>query len=150
MSPSRVLFFIVGLCAAAGACRNGGVTSPDGPGSSYTGEWSGTTSQGAAIAFSVSASQTVTSITVGHQFNGCTGSNTFSNLSLDIGQSPFPSRVPTPGNPAFGYGSGSPEGANYTQVTGTFTSSQTAAGSLLFMNFPNCGNAVASWSAAKR
>lgn len=149
MSPSRVLIFILGTCAAA-ACGGGNVTGPSEPGISFTGEWSGTTPQGASIAFSVSANQTVTSITVGYRFNGCSGTNTFSNLSLDIGQSGFPPRVPTQSNPGFGYGSGSPEAPNYTQVLGTFTSGQTATGSVTFLNFTNCGNAVTNWSATKR
>jgi hypothetical protein len=150
MSKSGVLLFIVAGCAAVGACNNGGVTSPITSGSSYTGEWSGTTSQGVPISFSVSADQTVTSITVGFRFNGCSGSNTFSNLSLQIGQSPFPPRQPTPTDPGFGFGSGPPEGADYTQVLGTFTSSQTSTGSLSLLNFTNCGNALATWNATKR
>lgn len=108
--------------------------------------------QGRSMSFSVSADQKVTSMTVGYNFNGCSGTNTFSNLSLDIGIGPsgFPPRVPTPSNPGFGYGSGSPEAPNYTQVIGTFTSSRTAAGSATFLNVTNCGNAVTNWSATKR
>jgi hypothetical protein len=151
MSKSRVMFFMVAVCAAASACNDGGVTTPTTSGSGYTGEWSGTTTQGASISFSVSADQTVTSITVGYKFNGCSGSNTFANLSLKIttAQSPFPPRQPTPNSAGFGYGSGPPEGANYTQVEGTFPSDQTSTGSLAFLNFSNCGNAVANWNAMK-
>ena len=148
MSQPRLMFFVAAVCLAACGC---GATSSTAPDSSYTGEWTGTTSQGVPISFGVSAEQTVTFITVGYRFGGCDGSNTFSNLSLAIGQSPFPPRQPTPGNAAvFGYGSGSPESANYTQVQGSFTSGQTSSGSLTFLNFSNCGNAVASWTATKR
>ena len=151
MPKSRVLFFIVAVCAAASACSNDGVTTPTPSASSYAGEWSGTTSQGAPISFSISAGQTVTSITVGYKFNGCSGSNTFANLSLQIAtaQSPFPPRVPTGDSPGFGFGSGPPEGANYTQVLGTLPSGQTSTGSVAFLNFSDCGNAVANWTATK-
>lgn len=150
MSRSCMWFFVAAICAAASACSDGGATTPTPPGSSFTGEWSGTTSQGVPISFTVSADQTVTSITVGYRFNGCTGSNTFSNLSLRIGDSPFPPRVPTPGSAGFGYGSGPPDGANYTQVQGTFTSNQASTGSVVFLNFGSCGNAVANWAASRR
>jgi hypothetical protein len=152
MSKPRVLIFIVALCAIASACSNDGVTTPTPSASSYAGEWSGTTSQGAPISFSVSADQVVTSITVGHRFNGCSGSNTFANLSLTIAttQLPFPPRVPTPDSSGFGYGSGPPEEANYTQVLGNFPSAQASTGSVAFLNFPSCGNAVANWNATKR
>ena len=150
MSKPRVLILIVAVCAAASACNNSSVTTPTTSGV-YTGEWSGTTSQGAPISFSVSADQAVTSITVGYKFNGCSGSNTFANLSLQIAtaQSPFPPRVPTGDSPGFGFGSGPPEGANYTQVLGTLPSGQTSTGSVAFLNFSNCGNAVANWTATK-
>jgi hypothetical protein len=130
-------------------CR-GSVTAPDGPGTNFTGQWSGSTSQGASIAFSVSADQTVTAITVGHDFNACRGTETFSSLSLDIAESGFLRRVPIPSTPGFGFGSGSPEGPNFTQVTGMFTSSQAASGTVTFLNFANCGNTVASWNATRR
>lgn len=151
MSNRRLLCWIVALCAGASACGVHGVTTPTASDASYAGEWSGTTSQGAPIVFSVSAEQAVTSITVGYRFNGCSGSNTFANLSLALaGQSPFPGRQPTAVSPGFGYGSGSPEGANYTQVEGSFASGQTSTGTLAFLNYSNCGNAFANWSATKR
>lgn len=150
MSRSCVWFFVAAVCAAASACGDGGATAPTTPEGSFTGQWNGTTSHGVPISFTVSPDQSVTSITVGYRFNGCTGSNTFSDLSLRIGTSPFPGRMPTPGNPGFGYGSGSPEGANYMQVQGTFTSNEASTGSAVFLNFPSCGNTVANWTASRR
>jgi hypothetical protein len=150
MSPCRLFVFIV-FCAAASACGSGSATSPTAPGATFTGEWSGTTVHGVPIAFTVSAEQTVTSITVGYRFNGCSASKTFSNLSLEIGLPPFPPGRSTPSaNPGFGYGSGNPEAADFTQVTGAFTSSQTAAGTAVFLNVANCGNSAANWSATRR
>lgn len=143
------ILFLVGICGAT-ACSSGSVTAPDGLERTYTGEWAGTTSQGTAIAFSVSAENIVTSITIGHDFNGCRDTRTFPSLSLIVGESGLPGRVPTPSNPGFGFGSGSPEAPNFVQVTGQFTSSQAANGTVAFLNFEPCGNAVAHWNAAKR
>jgi hypothetical protein len=47
------------------------------------GQWSGTTSQGTPIGFTVSADQKVTAITIGHRFGGCAGTQTFDNLNLE-------------------------------------------------------------------
>jgi hypothetical protein len=146
MARSSACLLIVTLLAGATAC-GGDPTSPSG-GSDYTGQWSGTTAQGTSILFTVSADQVVTSITVGYDFNGCKGSNTFSNLSLPIGRSGFGGQT-TSGSPVFGFGSGSPENPNFTQVEGTLVSDRTANGSVTFLNF-SCGNTVALWNATKR
>jgi hypothetical protein len=87
----RVLF-LVGICGAT-ACGGGSVTAPDGLQGAYTGEWAGNTSQGASVAFSVSAQNIVTSITIGHNFSGCRDTQMFSGLSVPIGESGFPGRV---------------------------------------------------------
>jgi hypothetical protein len=148
-AAQRLLGFA--LCALLSACGNSdrGPTLPT-PAASlrYDGEWSGTTSQGRPITFTVSSDQRVTAITVGYSFNGCSGVNTFSSLNLVIGSPPNPSPVtPVPG---FGYGSGPPDGPHYTQIYGSFTSSTTATGSVIFGDYPGCGNSVGIWSATKR
>lgn len=133
------------------ACCGGRVTAPGDLNRSYTGEWSGATSQGATITFTVSPLNVVTSITVGHHFNGCRETRTFSGLSLDVGGgSALPGRAPTSARPGFGFGSGSPEAPNFVQVTGQFTSSQAASGTVTFLNFAPCGHAIALWNATKR
>lgn len=142
------ILFLVGVCGIT-ACRSGRVTAPDGLERTYTGEWTGTTSQGTAIAFSVSAQNIVTSLTIGHDFNGCRDMQTFPGLSVAIGESGPPGRVPTPSSPGFGFGSGSPEAPNFLQVTGQFASGQAAHGTA-FLNFETCGNSVAIWNATKR
>jgi hypothetical protein len=136
------------LCASLSACGDAPTTPSSGGAARYDGEWSGTTSQGRPIAFTVSSAQKVTAITIDYNFNGCSGANTFSNLSLDIGTPPNPN-APSLG-PSFGYGSGPPDGPNYTQVLGSFTASTTATGSVIFGGYPGCANAVASWTATKR
>jgi hypothetical protein len=145
---TRILL-LVGIYGAV-ACSGGPVTAPDGLRGPYTGEWIGTTSQGASIAFSVSAQNIVTSITIGHNFNGCRDTRTFPNLSVPIGESDLPGRVPTPSGAAFGFGSGSPEAPDFVQVIGQFSSSRMAHGTVTFLNFEKCGNAVATWNATTR
>jgi len=136
------------LCVLMSACDKSPTTSSSGGPARYDGEWSGTTSQGRPITFTVSADQKVTALTVGYNFNGCSGANTFSNLNLDIGNPPSPT-APSLG-PSFGYGSGPPDGANFTQVLGSFTSSTTATGSVVFGAYAGCGTAFGAWNASKR
>jgi hypothetical protein len=139
--------FVAALwCVLMSACGSSSPTAPSSPG--YDGQWSGTTSQGRPITFIVSSAQKVTDITVGYSFNGCSGVNTFSNLNLDIGNPPNPN-VPSLG-PGFGYGSGPPDGPNYTQVYGSFSSNTMATGSVVFGDYPGCGNAGGFWTATKR
>lgn len=151
MSKPAVLFLTVALCVAASSCTSGPSTpSPV----VYDGVWNGTTSQGRSITVIVSSDQKVTSINVEYNFNGCSGSKTFSNLSLTIAKSqPPPGNPQAPGpfdNPGFGFGSGAPDGADFTQVSGAFTSSQTATGSVVFGGYSGCGNGGAIWTATKR
>src|SRR5713101_2725466 len=63
-------FPVIFLCALAGACGSGTAPTPAG----YAGQWIGTTAQGRSIAFTISADEAVTTITVAHDFNGCSGS----------------------------------------------------------------------------
>ena len=123
------LVLTTALCVFMTACSDSEPpTTPETP--RYDGEWSGTTSQGRPITFTVSADQKVTAITVGYSFGSCNGTNTFSNLNLDIGTSPIPG-APQIG-PGFGFGSGSPELPNYTQLFGNFSSSTAVTGSVIF------------------
>jgi hypothetical protein len=113
----------------------------------YDGEWNGTTSQGMRIGFTVEDKK-VTSISVGYNFNGCNGTNSFPNVNLPIGYPPNPAS-PYPG-PGFGFGSGAPDGPNYTQIYGTFSSSAAAAGSMIFGAYAGCGNSLGTWSATRK
>jgi hypothetical protein len=94
----------------------------------------------------VSVDQKVTAITVGYSFNGCSGLNTFSNLNLDIGNTPNPATTLGAG---FGFGSGPPDAANYTQVYGSFSSNSVATGTVIFGAYSACGNAVGIWTATR-
>lgn len=142
---------VVALCTLAAACG-----SPAGPKGSYAGEWVGATAQGEPIVFSISSDEAVTSITVGHSFNGCRGSQTFANLNLSI--APKVVCVPGPCSDsitsfrAFGYQSGSSLlGEQTTEVNGGFPPGGGAQGSVNFRNFAGCGNAIGiAWSATKK
>ena len=80
-TPTLALCLAVLASTVWGAC--GGPASPSATNQSLTtGQWSGTTSQGMPIAFSVSQDEKVTTITVGYRFNSCSGTQTFSNLNL--------------------------------------------------------------------
>ena len=137
------------LLISSSGCGGSGANNPTTPGGDparYDGQWKGTTSQARPITFTVSSAQKVTAITVGYSFNGCSGVNTFSNLNLDIGVTPNPA---TSLGPGFGFGSGPPDGANYTQVYGSFRSNTTASGTVIFGGYPGCGNAGGIWTATR-
>jgi len=139
------------LCALAGACRNGTGPTPAG----YAGQWSGTTAQGRSIAFTISPDEIVTTITVAHDFNGCSGSQTFSNLSLSIAPKvmciPGPCALPVTSFRAFGYTSGNPIEGPSTDVNAVFPSTSSAEGTVNFRSYPGCGNAIGvAWTATKR
>lgn len=147
---SRVVAVV--SCALMSACASSESTpTTPSPGETlrYDGQWSGTTSQGKPITFTVTSDQKVTAITVEYNFGGCSGLNTFSGLNLEIAYPPFRTTPLTPG-PGFGYGSGSPESANYIQIAGWFTSSTVANGTVIFGGYPGCGNSVGIWTATKR
>ena len=121
----------------------------------HAGQWSGTTSQGATIAFVVSADEMVTTLTVGHAFNGCSASETFSNLTLPT--APNVTCIPGPCDPslasyrAFNYSSRGPIEGPSTTVNGLFMSSTSAQGSAGFRDFPGCGSAIGvAWTATRR
>jgi len=135
------------LAFGASGCSGNAPTSPPGVMANYEGQWSGTTSQGMRITFAVS-DQRVTSISLGYNFNSCTGMNTFPNLNLVIGSPPNPGS-PNPG-PGFGFGSGAPDGPNYTQIYGTFSSGTAATGTMIFGDYAGCGNSLGIWSATKK
>jgi hypothetical protein len=143
------LLLLAGICGQA-ACAGKTATTPDGLSGRYVGAWVGTTSDGTAIAFAVSDGNIVTQITVGHDNRGCREAQTFSSLSLLIGESGLPGRRPMASSPGFGFGSGSPEGPNFVQVLGQFSSTASAQGTVAFLNFESCGNVVALWTATKQ
>jgi hypothetical protein len=145
-SGPRIL--LMACCALGAAC--GGPTKPSS--SALDGQWSGTTAQGTPIAFTVSADQKVTSITVGYNFGGCSGTQTFANLSLDTVPNvicvPGPCATPIDSFRGFNYLSGSLDGPS-TTVNALFSATTLAEGQVAFRGFPGCGAASAGWTATK-
>jgi hypothetical protein len=68
------LWLAIPLLTVISACDGSPAAPSSGGSSGYDGQWSGTTFQGARITFTVAA-QKVTAITVGYNFNGCSGAN---------------------------------------------------------------------------
>jgi hypothetical protein len=136
------------LCAFMSAC-DGGPVAPSAD--SYSGEWTGTTALGTLITFRVSPDDKVTSITVGYRFSGCSGSHTFSNLSLDTAGRPVCAGgiCHTGFFREFNYTAGSPPGT-VTTINGLFPDLTRAQGRVDF-NYPGCGSALGvEWTAIRR
>src|SRR5262245_32235187 len=133
---------LIATCLAISAC-GGSPTASTKAVPQFAGEWTGTTSQGAAIAFTVSPSEKVTAITVGYAFAGCSGTKTYPNLSIDL-------QVPAAALPArlFDYDSGGPERVLVHGDLGAVT----ANGLIVFTGFSTCSQPTSNtaWSASKR
>jgi hypothetical protein len=148
---ARVLAIL--LCGSAIACGSNG---PNGPsGANYRGDWAGTTGHGAPISFTISSDEKVTAITVGYNFNGCSGSHTFANLNLDIAPDVICIPGPCPGSLSsfrrFSYSTTGSLGDPITTVHGVFLTTGRAEGAAYFRDYPSCGTANAvSWAATKR
>lgn len=145
------IVLVSALCALMSACGGSG-RSPTPPSSPalprHDGQWSGTTSQGRPITFTVSLDQKVTAISVGYSFNGCVGSSSFSDLNVSIVNiSPTPPAGPD--DYGFGYSSGQNQELNYTLITAFFNAKTTATGTVIFSGYAGCGNAAVIWSATR-
>ena len=144
---------LIAFCALVNACDS--PSSPGGGQANYEGRWSGTTAQGKAVTFTISSDQNVTTLTVGHEFNGCSGSQTFSNLSVSIVPNiqciPATCSNQLSSYRAFNYSMGTPLEGPGTSINGLFVSADRAEGLVHFRGFPGCGDALSvPWSATKR
>ena len=140
--------------ALVGACSFPAVPFTGRSGSLSVGEWSGTTAQGMPISFLVSPDETVTTITVGYDFNGCSGSHTFVDLNVptapDLTCIPGPCSGVQESYRAFGYSVGSAAGP-YTQLNGLFLPGNQAQGQAIFRDYAGCGTAApVEWTATRR
>jgi hypothetical protein len=149
MSKPGAHIVTIACCTWMSAC------SPTTPSSAaLDGQWSGRTSQGTPITFTVSADQKVTAITIGYSFNGCSGVQTFSDLNLET--APTVTCIPGPcantiaSYRAFSYSAGRSSGGPVTTVNGLFASPSRAEGQVAFRDYPGCGTAVGiGWTATK-
>jgi hypothetical protein len=129
--------------ALAAACGRG----PSGPSAvSYAGEWTGATSQGTPIAFTVSSDRKLTKVSLVYNFNGCTGTSAFSAdvPIVDVPTAPVPTA-----SAIFDSGRDAP---NRTLINFLFTSGTDAHGLVILTDYAGCGAGVtsAAWTAAKR
>ena len=141
------------VCVLLAAC--GGSPSSPSASSLSVGQWSGTTGHGTPITFSVSSDEILTAIAVGYSFNGCTGTQTFSNLTVatapDLICIPGPCTGTLSTYRSFSYSSGSPGTGPVTFLNGLFLPGNQAEGLVSFRDFPGCGSALGvAWSATRR
>jgi len=150
---ARARFRVIVACVWLSACNP---TTPSSGASSAAldGQWSGTTAQSVPITFSVASNQKVTTISVGYSFNGCSGIQTYSNLSLDT--TPMVTCIPGPCSNditsfrSFNYSEGR-LGGPVTTVNGLFVLGSRAEGQVSFRDYPGCGTATGiGWTAVKQ
>jgi len=152
MRPAVRRAIAIFLCALACGC-GGAATSPS---TGYAGQWSGTTSQGTTIAFTISQDERVTDISIGYRFDICTGTKTFSNLALAIAPNvtclPNPCPADVTSFREITFQSTGATGDPSTGLAGVFGADGTVRGSATFRNYPGCENIVgtATWSATRR
>jgi hypothetical protein len=107
------------------------------------------------IAFTVSSDEMLTTITLGYDFNGCSGSHEFADLHVrtapDLTCIPGPCSGVLASYRAFSYVDGSLGVGPVTQVNGLFLPGNQARGQVVFTAYPSCGTAPpAEWIATKR
>jgi hypothetical protein len=156
--PPRAAWCVLALTFTLSclSCSGSAPTTPSGVSPSLSaGEWTGSTAQGRSIAFTVSPAELVTSLTVGHRFNGCSGSQTFSNLTL--GTAPSVTCIPGPCSGvissyrSFSFVDGAFGSGPRIVVNGLFLPGGRAEGQAGFFDYPGCGTANGvTWSASRR
>lgn len=109
----------------------------------FAGRWSGTTSQGRTIAFTVSPDLRVTTLTLGYAFAGCAG-------TLDVTTDAPLFNTTGTADAVFTYAPNGPQGQSRTTVNFLFPSVAAANGTIRFRNDPTCGDSDATWTATKR
>jgi hypothetical protein len=147
----------VGTVAAvlSSGCGDGDRPAPPSASSLSVGQWSGSTAQGTLITFTVSSDEVLTAIAVGYNFNGCSGTQTFSNLNVPTAPEVFCIPGPCSGTTAtyraFAYLGGSRETGPSTYFNGVFLPGGRAQGRVSFQDYPACGTAAGvEWTATRR
>ena len=145
----------VGTLAGLLASACGGNPASPSPSSLSVGQWNGTTAQGMAITFTVSTDEILTTLSVGHNFNGCSGMQTFPNLHIATAPEvicvPGPCSGTTSTYRALHFSSGSRGTGPNTAVNGLFLPGGRAEGVAAFQDFPGCGTVSGvEWTATRR
>ena len=145
----KMLFSMALIAALSAGCSY----APMGPGAlDYAGEWSGTTSQGRPISFTISSKQRITAISVAYDFSGCSGVKPFTGLDVAIRTAPAGVLPPELEQYAgFNFRDGAQGAANATQVVGALKSQKSATGAASFESYGGCTNAFEgiTWNATK-
>jgi hypothetical protein len=158
-AAGRCAFAVTAMWACLAAAGCGGSSSPITPTTprGFSGQWSGVTQQGQPITFTVSADEKLTSIAVGYSFNGCAGTETYSNLALEIKPQieciPAPCPADISSYRSIAHDTGDPFQGPSTSIRGFFTESQgffTGQGVTFFRNYPGCGTAQTGWNVTRR
>ena len=158
-AAGRRTFVITAMCVCLAAAGCGGSSSPTTPTAprGYSGQWNGTTQQGQPITFTISADEKLTSIVVGYNFNGCSGTQTYSNLSLEIKPQieciPAPCPADLSSYRSIAHDAGDPFQGPSTSIRGFFAENQgllIGQGAAYFRNYPGCGTAQTGWSVTRR
>jgi hypothetical protein len=158
--PARAAWYFATLAcvslAGCGLIRPRAVIAPLSVGQSLSvGEWSGTTSQGTPIRFTVSPTESVVAISVEYNFNGCSGTHTADDVSVpttpDLHCIPGPCSGTLASYRAFAYSVGSDPGEPRMQINGIFLPGGRAQGQIGFFDYPACGSATGvTWTATRR
>jgi len=150
---TNAVLWVGALAAVLASTCSRGTTSPS-PSSLSVGQWNGTTAQGTSITFTVSSDEILTTLAVDYGFNGCWGTQTFSNLNVPT--APNVTCIPGPCSGtdstyrALAFSSGSVAGPS-TTVNGVFLPGNRAQGLVSFRDYPGCGTAAGvEWTATRR
>lgn len=101
----------------------------------------------------MSSDEALTTLTVGHNFNGCSGTQTFSNLNISTVPNIIciPGPCPAPATRSLTFSAGTRGATPMTAVNGLFLPGGRAQGVVHFYDFPACGDASSVvWTATRR
>jgi len=145
----------IALAAVLISACGGTPVTPSPSSSLSVGQWSGTTAQGGAVTFTVSPEETLTTLAVEYNFNGCSGSQTFTNLNIPTAPSvtcvPGPCSGSVSSYRAFAHSTGTPGAGPSMAINGLFLPGGRASGLVTFRDYPICGTAAGvEWAATRR
>lgn len=142
---ARAILMALVVCSWTACGADKVSTTPTG----YAGEWTGTTTQGTTISFSVSPTDTVTAITFDYNdvVSHCAGTVTLRSLALPI-VTPEPLQPPPFGQPGFSYQTQAADGTRAIQIEAHFPDHRTASGQFLLFKYDDaCMVTGGNWSA---
>ena len=150
---ATALLLAVGSGILAAGCSRG-ATAPSTSSSLSVGRWRGTTAQGEAITLDVSSDEILKTISVGYNFNSCSGTQVFSDLNIstvsDVTCIPGPCSGTISSYRAFAYSNGAFGSGPSTIVNGLFLPGGRAQGVVSFRDYPGCGSAASvEWTATR-